>query len=45
MAAETTDLMVPAPPHLTLGQQVRLSLEFAGGATVGADAVVVRPGD
>ncbi|WP_328470633.1 copper chaperone PCu(A)C [Streptomyces sp. NBC_00448] len=45
MAAETTDLMVPTPPSLTVGQHVRLTLEFAGSGPVTADAVVVRAGD
>ncbi|BBA97499.1 hypothetical protein RVR_3275 [Actinacidiphila reveromycinica] len=45
MAPETVDLMVPDPPHLSLGQHVRLTLEFTGSGTVTTDAVVVRPGD
>lgn len=45
MAPESIDIMVPNPPHLTTGQHVRLTLEFAGSGTVTADAVVVRPGD
>jgi copper(I)-binding protein len=45
MTPEGTDVMVPHPPHLTLGQRLAFRLGFADGTTLRVTAVVVQPGD